>query len=302
MSAYGGATLPRLIGSGNAGAFSGVIAYGYDNMTLLTGHASGSLSVSATGNGTFLQLIETAKVGGTASGELTTLTGTGEGYLVAIARGAALFQGLRGNASGLMGQVGEADSVLPMLTISTTSHFDISATATATLPMLIGVGTALQEIFTTLVMNTRNTALTEFAGFEFNSYCEFPKGVFLGAGTSGLYQLFNGAETDDGASIPCRLRMGTTDLGEMNKKHVCDGYINYRGDGILEILLEADEQDIPDVTNVIGLGNMQLRDYRFKCSKFRNGRNWRITIQNKDGSSMDVNEIALFYDILTRRV
>ena len=114
--------------------------------------------------------------------------------------------------------------------------------------------------------------------------------------------MFNDAQTDDGAAISCKLRMGTTDLGEMNKKHVCDGYINYRGDGTLEILLEADEQDTPDISNVIGSGDMQLKDYRFKCSRFRNGRNWRITVQNKDGSNMDINEVALFYDILSRRV
>jgi acylphosphatase len=264
-------------------------------------YGSGSQTQHASGNGEFKALDVYMTAGGNATGNVVTLTATGTGFISSKADAASTLAKLTGYGEGICGQVGRGVTNLYKLTSDGEAHLISIAQGAGTFPILECHGLSLTEFFSTIVINSMHAVLTEYTNFNFNSYCEFPVNSFLGAGETGVFKVFTG-DTDNGDSIDARMEFGITDFSEEARKRLCDGYINYRGDGTLEILVEVDEQDTPDIYNVIHDGDMKLHNYRFKTSKFREGRNWRFIITNKDGSNLDINEIALFYDILSRRM
>lgn len=274
---------------------------GSAELSLLEGYGIGTSHYAGTGSAVFPMLELSLTAGGNAAAVTLALEAVGTAHLSSLASGVIQLPKLRAYGEVFVGQVGAGATRFPLLTSTGSSHFISSAQGAPTFPILQVEAYSFTEIFYTTVLNVFNTAVSEYTNFNFNSYCEFPANNFLGASTSGLFRLFSG-DTDNGDLISARMEFGISDFNEESKKRVCDGYINYRGSGTLELILETDEQEEPDIYNVIPIADGRLRNYRFKTSKYRQGKNWRITVQNKDGADLDINEIALLYDILSRRV
>jgi hypothetical protein len=203
---------------------------------------------------------------------------------------------------GYEGQGGRGNLLIPSLVIQGTAYPIPIASGAMLLPLL-GLNGSIYNtyLYQTVVTNLKHYAVSNYLNFNFTSFCEFPLGVFLAAGDEGLFRLYSSADLDNGALIPAELEFGTTDFGESNLKNCPDGYINYRGDGYAEITALADEGvEYPYQTT--DAADTVLRNYKFKMSKRVEGKNWRFSVKNVDGSDLDINEVAIFYDVLSRRI
>ena len=234
---------------------------------------------------------------------------SGTGRPIPLTSGSVILGGLQVTGTAIPGQLGVGSIVLPLFQLLGTAYPVPHGVGSVVLPMFVIGGTGFSLLgdipevqYRTVVVNTRLATVSEYLGFNFDSFCEFPEGVFLAAGPTGLYQLYSTSSTDDGDLINAELEFGTTDFGEQTKKNCTDGYINYRGDGLVEINALADELKDPDIYHTTDPADTRLRNFKFKMSKFRNGKNWRFSVKNIEGSDLDINEVAFFYDVLSRRI
>jgi hypothetical protein len=304
-SVAGTLTLPSLsmLGSGAPNGGSLVLP-----LPLLSG-SSNTQTLHCSGSVTLPLFSFTGTFG--VPGELTLpgLEFAGTGYPEPLAIGSLDLPRIITFGTATPGQLGAGTLVLPVRVFSSTTHHQSLASGALVLPSLVvlGVGIALASSTSavshrTVVINTRNMAVTEYLEFNFDSFCEFPVGVFLAAGPTGLYKIYSTADADNGNLVNAELQFGTTNFGENTKKNCPDGFVNYRGNGRVELNALADELATPDVFATAEAADTRLRNYKFKLSKFRNGINWRFSIKNIEGSSMDINEVAVYYDILSRRI
>lgn len=211
---------------------------------------------------------------------------------------------------GTTGSAGIGQLVIPIFQFVGAGYPVPEGFGAFTLPLFTFAGDAFNAVlYQTVVVNTRHFAVSEYVNFNFDSFCEFPEGNFLAAGPSGLMQLYSTTGLDNGSRIDAELQFGTADFEEANIKNCPDGYINFRGNGSVEVDALVDErqdpasgQESPDIYLIQGIADGRLRSYKFKMSRFRQGNNWRFSIKNYNGSSMDIDEVAVFYDVLSRRV
>lgn len=95
--------------------------------------------------------------------------------------------------------------------------------------------------FTTWVINTRTSAVTEYKNFNFNSIVQMG-GRFLGATSDGLYILEG--PLDDGASIPTRIKSGLFALGGSHFTSFKAAYLGLRvRDNVEDFLLKLHSGD-----------------------------------------------------------
>jgi hypothetical protein len=248
-------------------------------------------------------LYVSGKFGGHGGVELPLFTISARGYLAPDADASISLGRLTIFGGGVTGQSGAGSIALPVLSFSGVGYYKPSGAGAVVLPSLIVNSLGYNvEVYKTVVLNTQRSAVSNYLGYSFNSMCEFPKGSFIGAGMLGIYNLLGTSGLDNGSMIPAELELGTTDFGEQVHKYCVDGYVNYRGGGNLEILSLVDEMEDPDVFNVTAVADGRLRNYKFKMSRFRRGKNWRFSVRNVDGSDLDINELVVFYEALSRRI
>ena len=277
--------------------------------TLFISGSSNSQSLSGSGSMVLPLFSFSGTVGAQGGFVLPTLFLAGAGHPISSAGGTLILGSLQVSGTGIPGQWGVGSVLLPVFQVVGTAYPVPSGVGSIVLPMFTigGTGFTLSGDvpgvqYRTVVVNTKLAVVSEYLGFNFDSFCEFPEGVFLAAGDSGLYQLYSESGADDGNLINAELEFGTTDFGEQTKKNCTDGYINYRGDGLVEIDALADELKDPDIYHTTDPADTRLRNFKFKMSKFREGKNWRFSVKNVEGSDLDINEVAVFYDVLSRRI
>jgi hypothetical protein len=326
MSANGVVTLPLITLFGLSGGISGVSGAVVLPILSIQGVAASnggglvlsSLLISGTSNtqnlscsgGMVLPLFSFAGTVGAQGGfVLPGFNLSGSGHCVGLAQGGFTLGRVLVLGTATPGQNGVGSLVLPVFSLSGTTHHVPHGHGSLTIPVftICSTGFALAGVvpeipYRTVVVNPRYAAVSEYVEFNFDSFCEFPAGVFLAAGPTGLFQLYSDTGLDNGNLISAELEFGTTDFGEQTKKNCTDGFINYRGDGLAEINALADELEDPDIYQTKEIADSRLRNYKFKMSKFRNGKNWKFSVKNVAGSNLDINEVAFFYDVLSRRI
>ncbi len=226
--------------------------------------------------------------------------------------------GLSVSAVGLTGTVATAAIELPMLTVDAAGYTSHTGSATITLPMLrvigaassplpavdadageAGSGTGLElAAGEALVLNLRNNAASTYDNYAFNSFATF-NGVALGANADGIFALTG--ELDDTANIAATARMGVTDFNDAHLKRVSSAYVGYRTDGeaVLRVsVAEGEWFEYPledrDMDGAHGT--------RAKIGKGLKGRYWQAEVANVNGASLELDELELVPEKLSRRL
>jgi hypothetical protein len=161
-----------------------------------------------------------------------------------------------------------------------------------TLPILVLVVTR-PDLASTLVMNTKTGAMSEYAGYEFNSYTLFNDSVLL-AGSKGIFQADN---TDhdgyQGFTILSRIRTGEFDThinGKTNKLR--NGFVTYESDGGVRLSTTGDgtvARSYPMLTdNVEG-----LIERRVKFERGIRNRVFDLKIENISGAKLQLEKVVL---------
>ena len=251
-----------------------------------------------------------ATFGAPGTSKIPAVVASGTAHLAILGTSGITFGHIVARGTGREGQVGSGTLVIPAIQFAGTTHELPLGIAALSMPVFAMEGEGFNtSVYRTVVAQIRNFAVSEYVNFNFVGFCEYPTGTFLAIDEQGnLYRLYTTAGSDNGTLIDAELQFGTTDFGADANKNCVDGFVNFRGDGDLIIKALVDEKidpntggEAPDIYHIIGAADGGLKTYKFKMSRFRTGRNWRFSVKNVNGSDFDLNEVAVFYDILSRR-
>jgi len=195
----------------------------------------------------------------------------------------------------IFGGSGAGDLMLP----SMTALGYVAGQIRITLPLLVLVVTR-PDLATTFCMNTKG-AMSEYAGYEFNSYCQFNDSVIL-AGSEGIYEADN---TDhdgyQGFTILSRIRTGQFDThldGKTNRLR--NGFVTYESDGGVRLSTTGDgtvARSYPVLTeNVEG-----VIERRVKFERGIKNRVFDLKIENISGAKMQLEKVVLTLEPIQSR-
>jgi hypothetical protein len=227
------------------------------------------------------------------------------------------------SASILSGAVARADLTMPMMTMSADVYTGTLSTVALVVPMMTMAGNIIQDNTLTIAlvvpmmtmavightargasdgayaMQMRNSGLTHFSNFAFNSMAKI-NGAYVLANSSGLYVL--GGDLDDTALIAASVRMGLTDMGAEELKRAVAAYVAYQTDGDLTLTVTTDDGE----TYEYDLEQRPNRDAphnnRVKLGRGLKGRYWQTGFSNQAGCDFEFDSVDLRTDKLSRRI
>jgi hypothetical protein len=223
--------------------------------------------------------------------QLRLSSGVDETGVLSVTLPMPLFAG-----TGAEGAKGTLVVTLPSLRLDSTGLLSIEGTLNIDIPML-GISLELAPHLTTqtylaLAVNIKNSGLTEFDNYNFNSMCHF-QGKNLGANGTAIYDLDLG-DTDDNTIISWNFRLGYLDLEQTKKKKIKQAWVSYVSNGDLLVTVLY-----PDGTayeySLIGYDEND-EGVRVKFGKGIRSKYVAIDVKSVDGSNIKLDVIKLHFD------
>ena len=210
------------------------------------------------------------------------------------------FPAMRLESAGLAGVLGRASLNLPLVKLSLSSFESPLVQCSLTLPTIFisAHGQVLPATVTykAVVLNTKNLAVTEYEGFNFNSFAFF-KGVYLGANDEGIFVL--DGESDNGTPIDWSWKTGALDFAGEVVTRPKDVWINARTSGDAQLTVGTDEQgenvyDLPESVD-------RLHELRVKMGRGIKGRYQQFGMKSVAGSRIDIDKVRIMVDPIGHR-
>lgn len=173
----------------------------------------------------------------------------------------------------------------------------MNLTLTDALALSIGVvrpQTDSEDGFTTWVMNTTTSGVTEYLNYVFNSFAKIGN-RYIGANDTGLYELLG--DTDDGADIIARFKSGHFQLGGARFSSFAAAYLAVRGTGLFYLKLET--PDGKSYTYSARANSMQTT--KIQLGKGLRSRYWSFELIST-GQDFDLESLEFIPLVAQRRV
>jgi len=195
---------------------------------------------------------------------------------------------------------GTVSESVPVLTISAYAHGPLLHTLDETLPLLQIVANLVQQstAFRCYVLNTENSAITEYDNFPFNSFCTF-KGKHLAAGSNGI-TLLEGNK-DNSTDIKAYLNVGNNDFDLPNIKKVTDAYLSMKGDGSYYLTVTSDDGTPHDYLLTATTGG-KIKNLKTNVGKGKKGRFFELELSNIAGADFELYDMVLNVELLKRNI
>lgn len=151
----------------------------------------------------------------------------------------------------------------------------------------------------TLSTPISNIAVTQYDGFDFNSYCQMGD-TYLAAGPNGIYTV---GRCDDfgGSDIDSTFTFLKTDFGSLNMKRLRRMYISYFTTGTLTLRVQVDDDQYRDfLMPPVKVDNKQ-HIISENLTRDLKGGHFTFTIGNKDGCYFAINRIDVVINQLTNK-
>lgn len=180
---------------------------------------------------------------------------------------------------------------LPAYRIHMDAYSSVEGTLNVVLPMILFHAEQLIESddYLTMVMNTKNKALTLFNNYLFNSLCAF-NGKHFGATDTGIFDLDAGTK-DNGVPIEWNFKIGYLDLEQGQRKKLVEAWVSYKSDGDVKFtVIQPDGSQYEYILEGITETETGLR---VKFGKGIRTKYVALNISNVDGSSIDLDEFKL---------
>lgn len=145
------------------------------------------------------------------------------------------------------------------------------------------------EVYTAKVMNTRNSAVTEYTGFEFNSFARIGRDWYA-AGPEGVFRL--DGETDDGDAISWAFRTGQLDGGDSGLKRLPEVLATLRGNHAVRVRVWKDDNVFFDYTMPAAKKNT-LRQQRVKVGRGMRSRWFMVELSGQNHAEIDTLQINM---------
>jgi hypothetical protein len=202
--------------------------------------------------------------------------------------------------SGRTVNTGTASGSLPVFTISAYAHGPLLHTLDETLPLLQIVANLVHvsTAFRCYVLNTENSAITEYDNFPFNSFCTF-KGKHLAAGANGI-TLLEGNK-DNSTDIKAYFNVGNNDFDLPNIKKVTDAYLSMKGDGSYYLTVTSDDGTPHDYLLTATTGD-RIKNLKTNVGKGKKGRYFELELSNIAGADFELYDMVLNVELLKRNI
>lgn len=148
------------------------------------------------------------------------------------------------------------------------------------------------------VINTNTNAVSQYQGWDFNSFAEFYGAYLAASSTQGLARL--GGAQDGPNLIKAALQTAVTDFGSGHQKRVRSAYLGIAAEGTcyLQVLTDDNtERTYQLVANAPGLGNERVDLARGVQSRY-----WSFSLKSVDGSAWRLDNLEVLPVVLSRRV
>lgn len=177
-----------------------------------------------------------------------------------------------------------------------------TATASDTLSFIAGL-TIDGEVYTGIIMNTENAAISEYDNFSFSSFARAGVNRFLAAKADGIYEL--GGDLDETTEINAYFTTKLFDFQSDKFKRMDRAYLGIKNDG--SMILKVITRDSTDGTKhenwyELTATSDEMRTQRIKTGKGLKSHYWQFTITNKLGSDFDLDMIDFKPIILSRGI
>jgi hypothetical protein len=189
------------------------------------------------------------------------------------------------------GSQGTLNITIPSYRITLDGYVSAEATLNITIPMPIFHAEQLVEStdYLTMVMNTKNKALTLYDNYLFNSLCAFG-GKHFGATSTGIFDLDAGT-MDNGSFIEWNIKTGYLDLEQTQKKKLVEAWTSYKTDGDIKFtVIQPNGEEYEYILQGIDPTETGLR---LKFGRGIRSKYVALNIKNIDGSSIDLDELKL---------
>ena len=206
-------------------------------------------------------------------------------------------------ASTVPGYAAEGSLIWPGWTISGTLIQDSIITGNLVWPEWFINGVLSSEtanpVFTCIVMNIMNKALSEYSDYPFIGFAKFKGRYFATDGKTGIYELIG--NTDNEATITGTMKFRIEDLAASGTKHrIKEAYITGRNLDNVSLSLEEETGRLIPLQKSQALKTGDLIEIRFKAPKGLRGRFYSVVLQSAD--QFDLNSLRLFDEEVSLRV
>jgi hypothetical protein len=189
------------------------------------------------------------------------------------------------------GAGGTLNVTIPSYRITLDGYVSAEATLNITIPMPIFHAEQLVESddYLTMVMNTKNKALTLYDNYLFNSLCAFG-GKHFGATATGIFDLDSDTK-DNGEMIEWNWKTGYLDLEQIQKKKLVEAWLSYKTDGDIKFtVMQPNGEEYEYILQGIDPTETGLR---LKFGRGIRTKYVALNVSNIDGSSIDLDELKL---------
>jgi hypothetical protein len=156
------------------------------------------------------------------------------------------------------------------------------------------------EDYTTYAVSVENAAVSEYAGWKFNSFAVIG-GRAYGAAEDGIHLLEG--DTDDGEQIDASVRVGLSNLGTALYKAVPYGYIGYTSTGALLLKVITSDRGVKKENwySLSAIPRGSDANARFAPRKGLQSVYWDFEVANIAGADFELDFVKVYRMALTRR-
>lgn len=157
---------------------------------------------------------------------------------------------------------------------------------------------SVPETYLTVVMNTRNLAITEYQSYGFNSYATV-NGVFCGVNSSGLFEL--DGDDDAGTNIDWSVKTGQLDDKSVLLKRVPEVVVGLRSSGPIRVRVYKDDTEYYD--EMLPATDLKTIHQQYvHPGKGMRSRYFSVELQGMGGSAAEIDSLQVNMTRTTRRV
>lgn len=178
------------------------------------------------------------------------------------------------------------------LRISSSAYWLKGGKVAQIIPSIISFSRASNGAVATIIMNTKNFALTEYSSYDYNSLGLF-NGKMVGAKATGIYEL--SGDDDDGENIEWSFKTGKLDIDDARVKRVRHVWLSYNPSGDLLLIVDDGEDEHEyEVDSFQQIDNA----VRVKLGKGIRNRYLQLELKNVANETIKLDRIRLFADQL----
>jgi hypothetical protein len=147
----------------------------------------------------------------------------------------------------------------------------------------------------TIAMNLHNLAISQYTGFDYDSFCSFNRKV-LGSQEGGIHVLEQ--DEHDQGQIDAHLKTGYTDFGMPNQKRARSILLGGEADADIQVEISSDESN--DTTHTITMDKdvLKLSGAKGHGVRTQKGRYYQFKIGNTQGKMFGIESLRIIPVVL----